>query len=125
MCEDLIEHLKSHARRSGYVIRPEIEGYNGKHYRFGPQRLFDRVRKAAGLDASVTPHVLRHTFCSLCAQANVTLFKIGMWMGHTTSEMTEIYAYLAQYDSDIERLNFSGFQPAGEATIQGRRLGLK
>jgi hypothetical protein len=29
-------------------------------------------------------------------------------MGHTMSEVTEIYAHLAQYDRDIERLNFGG-----------------
>jgi integrase len=68
----------------------------------------DRVREAAGLDETFTPHVLRHTFASLAAQAGVSLYKIGTWMGHTMSEVTEIYAHLAQFDPDINRLNLGG-----------------
>lgn len=49
--------------------------------------------------------VMRHTFASLADQGGVSLFKIGVWMGHTTSEVTEIYAHLAAYDSDINQLN--------------------
>ena len=53
----------------------------------------------------VTPHVMRHTFASLAAQAGVSLYKIGVWMGHSSSEVTEIYAHLAAYDPDINQLN--------------------
>lgn len=107
ICEDLADLLRTHKRDVGYVVNDRIQGYKGKRYRFNPGRLFERVRQKAGLDATITPHVLRHTFASLAAQAGVSLYKIGSWMGHTMSEVTEIYAHLAPYDSDIERLKFS------------------
>ena len=46
---------------------------------------------------------MRHTFASLYAQAGVSLYKIGSWMGHSSSEVTEIYAHLAEYDADINK----------------------
>src|SRR5471030_871005 len=66
-----------------------------------------------------SPHVLRHAFASLAAQAGVSWCKIGAWMGHTRSEVTEIHAHLAQYDQDIERLNSSGRQPGEESLMAG------
>jgi integrase len=122
ICEDLAELLRKHQRAAGYVVNDRIQGYTGKRYRFNPGRLFDRVSKEAGLDAMLTPHVLRHTFASLAAQAGISLYKIGSWMGHTMSEVTEIYAHLAQYDADIERLNLGEKKAVGESSIQGKRL---
>jgi integrase/recombinase XerD len=88
--------------------------------------MFTRVREAAGVGGSYTPHDLRHTFASLAAQEGVSLYKIGSWMGHTMAEVTEIYAHLAQYDKDIERLNAGGnaaVPEAREVTIRGPGLG--
>jgi excisionase family DNA binding protein len=125
ICEDMAELLHSHKRVAGYVVNDRIQGYMGKRYRHNPGRMFDRVSTQAGLDDILTPHVLRHTFASLAAQAGVSLYKIGSWMGHTMSEVTEIYAHLAQYDADIERLNFGENKPDAEETIRGKRLGQK
>ncbi len=33
------------------------------------------------------------------------MFKISAWMGHSTSEVAELYAHLTAYDDDIGRLN--------------------
>lgn len=112
ICADLLALLREHASWTGYVVRPTIEGYKGKRYRYRPHRMFDRVCRAAGL--TITPHVLRHTFASQAAQSGISLYKIGSWMGHTMAEVTEIYAHLAQYDRDIERLNVT--LPAAAAT---------
>ena len=49
----------------------------------------------------MTAHVMRHTIASLYAQAGVRLYKIAAWIGHNPSEVTEILAHLAAYDSDI------------------------
>lgn len=73
----------------------------------------------AGLKDWVTPHVMRHTFASIAAQGGVSLFKIGAWMGHSMSEVTEIYAHLAAYDDDINQLN-RGRLPA--ITIEASRV---
>jgi integrase len=66
----------------------------------------------AGIGTWCSPHVLRHTFASLAAQAGVSLFKIGAWMGHTMAEVTELHSHLAAYDSDIDQLNGRD-QPSG------------
>jgi integrase len=124
-CADLLDLLRKHARAAGFVVSPKVQGYAGKRYRYNPSRLFHRVRAAAGLDKKITPHVLRHTFASIAAQAGVSLYKIGSWLGHTMAEVTEIYAHLAQYDKDIERLNAGGgpaVPEAKDATISGPGL---
>jgi hypothetical protein len=40
------------------------------------------------------------------------LYKIGQWMGHSSSEVTEINTHLAAYDADINRINI-GAKDAG------------
>jgi hypothetical protein len=45
-----------------------------------------------------------HHLDRLAAQAGVSLFKIGSWMGHSMTEVTEIYTHLAAYDSDINKM---------------------
>jgi integrase len=122
ICDDLAGILRQHARNNGYVVSPVQEGRLGKRYRYDPKRLFDRLRVAAGLDTTSTPHVLRHTFASLAAQQGVSLYKIGSWMGHTMAEVTEIYAHLAQYDPDINKLNLGGRPRSDGPTIRGLRL---
>ncbi len=64
------------------------------------------VDAAAKLDVRViSPHAMRHTFASILAQRGVSLFKIAAWMGHSTAQVTELYAHLTAYDDDIGRLN--------------------
>jgi len=49
-------------------------------------------------------HLLRHTFASMKVQAGVSLYKVGHWLGHRSSQMTKRYAHLApDFDPDIER----------------------
>lgn len=112
ICDELIDLLRPFHQEAGFVLYPEKPIKAGKRYRWEFKGLFDNLVIAAGLEDWVTPHVMRHTFASLAAQAGISLYKIGQWMGHSSSEVTEIYAHLAAYDSDINRMN-TGSKDAG------------
>lgn len=48
-------------------------------------------------------HLLRHTFGSRLAQADVSLYKLGKWMGHSDIRTTQIYSHLkVRFDPKIE-----------------------
>ncbi len=79
-------------------------------YRREFRKLFANFMLEAKIGSWCMSHILRHTFASLATQAGVSLFKIGVWMGHIMSEVTKSYAHLAAYDSDIIQLN--GQSPA-------------
>ncbi len=44
-------------------------------------------------------HDLRHTFVTYCAAAGVPLAKVGDWVGHSDSHITEVYRH-ASADSE-------------------------
>ena len=48
----------------------------------GSPSLFERIGKAGGLPADVTPHVLRHSFMSLGNDLGFTEATIGVVCGH-------------------------------------------
>ena len=57
--------------------------------------LFERIAKAGGLPADVTPHVLRHSFASLANDLGYSEATIGMLIGHKgTGSMTRGYIHL-------------------------------
>lgn len=55
------------------------------------KRLFD-MAKISGLPAQYCAHCLRTTFASICAENLVPLPVIQSWLGHTSQEVTRIYA---------------------------------
>jgi len=94
--KDLIYSLR---KPSGYIVAPEMK-HGKKKYRFDIRRTFRWVILAADVPWC-TPHILRHTFASQLASAGVSLKKIGVWMGHSGSAITDIYAHLQLEDEDI------------------------
>jgi len=54
---------------------------------------FDKLVRAAGLDATVTPHVLRHSFCSVGGDLELSESSVGGLVGHATSSMTGRYTH--------------------------------
>jgi integrase len=79
---------------------PRIEGNpyifssaGGKHL-VGLHRVWDRIRKRAGLE-DVRVHDLRHSFASIAVAGGNSLYLVGKVLGHRQSRTTEIYAHLA------------------------------
>ncbi len=106
ICEELLTILTRYRHVGGFVLAPRKK-YRGKaRYRWEFRDGFVEMVIDAKLDVRViSPHAMRHTFASILAQRGVSLFKIAAWMGHSTAQVTELYAHLTAYDDDIGRLN--------------------
>ena len=59
----------------------------------GWRRPWDRIIKAAGLPADVTPHVLRHTFASVAHDEGLSDLAIAGLLGHATHSVTSRYVH--------------------------------
>lgn len=59
-----------------------------------PRRAFDRLLKAAGIE-HLRIHDLRHSFASLAVNAGATLYEVQDLLGHSSAQMTQRYAHLA------------------------------
>jgi integrase len=88
--------------KNRFIVYPDKQVKdNDLLYRVDLTVVFRTVCKNAGLD-DVSPHTLRHTFASQLAIANVSLFKIGMWLGHSNPQTTAIYSHLGDDDGAID-----------------------
>ena len=74
----------------GYVLPGRIQG-KALH---NPRRAFDRLLKAAGIE-HLRIHDLRHSFASLAVNAGATLYEVQDLLGHSSAQMTQRYAHLA------------------------------
>lgn len=87
-----------------FIVYPEKESKRSQTcYRCDFTAAFKSVSKAAKLEG-ISPHTLRHSFASLLAINNVSLYKIQNWLGHSSAATTQIYAHLQQNDQDIQKL---------------------
>lgn len=59
-----------------------------------PRKTFRRVLAAAGI-AAVRIHDLRHSFASLAVNAGASLYEVQHLLGHSSAQMTQRYAHLA------------------------------
>ncbi len=78
------------------------------------------IAKRAGLPADVTPHVLRHSFASVAADAGLSELTIGALLGHAKGTITSKYTHhsdpvlLAAADAVAARIEEAlGFAGAG------------
>ena len=71
-------------------VFPPSRGMSGMT---GFPSFFERIRKAGGLPADVTPHVLRHSFASLANDLGYTEATIGMLVGHKGQGTTRGYLH--------------------------------
>ena len=78
-----------------------FESVNGTRFKFFPQRKWDRVVKAAGLNGG--PHKLRHTYASHLVQETRNLFLAAQILGHSHATMTEKYAHLLPHGLELAR----------------------
>jgi integrase len=61
----------------------------------GFRKIWNRITKLGGLAKDVTPHVLRHSFCSLANDIGFSEATIGMIVGHKKGGMTRRYIHKA------------------------------
>ena len=97
--ETLRDMLLPHKKDAGYIITTRKGGEVDRHA-YVPL-LFQEACSRLGLQGC-TPHVLRHTFASLAVQSGkVDLYQVKEWLGHSSVEMTQIYAHLLPYNKNI------------------------
>jgi integrase/recombinase XerD len=65
--------------------------------------------KRAGIKSKITPHTLRHCFGTHSTEAGVGLRTLQDVMGHSTSQVTEMYTTLAAQHLTIDMEKFSDY----------------
>ncbi|MGH8094125.1 MAG: tyrosine-type recombinase/integrase [Chthoniobacterales bacterium] len=99
LTDQFVEFLKSWGLRSPYVLQPDV--LHGSHrYRFDFRRAFDDYMKAQGV-AWVSPHVMRHSFASICAAKGIDIYRIATWLGDDVRVVQRHYAKLRPDDRQI------------------------
>jgi integrase len=71
-----------------------IQGRKKNAHLIGLQKIWERIRKRAGLD-DVRIHDLRHSFASVGATGGDSLLVIGAVLGHKSEATTKRYAHLS------------------------------
>lgn len=84
----------------------------GARYSRWPDRLFDRARKAAGLQGG--PHTLRHSYASHFLRHHPDLFLLARVLGHSHTRVTELYSHLVPDALNAARDAVLFVPPAGE-----------
>jgi integrase len=88
---ELLEQLRARQQKAGWVLEAQSGGQlDAKIFYLA----LKRAGKAAGLQDSIGPHTLRHTYGSRLAMAGVPLPTIKELMGHSDISTTMIYVHL-------------------------------
>ncbi len=86
------ERIRAVEGRPSEILFP---GENGKPIRRETVwRIVRRAAKAAGLDARVYPHLLRHTFATHLLEGGADLRSVQEMLGHASVTTTQIYTHV-------------------------------
>jgi len=99
LTDQFAEFLTRWGLRSPYVLQPHV--VQGSHrYRFDFRRAFDEYMKAQGVPW-ISPHVMRHSFASICASKGIDIYRIATWLGDDVRVVQRHYAKLRPDDREI------------------------
>lgn len=114
--EELRDKLLPYIKPNGLCFQ---KPGGGKYEHEGPRRDLRTIFRKIGIDSKERKgwHEFRHTFAFRLAQQGISLYKIMKWLGHSSMQVTQIYAHFAPaYDADIERLTIQ----TREASMVGK-----
>lgn len=87
--------LTAHLQRWRRLTARHVIEHNGTAVRHQLQSSWRGARKLAGLDAAVTPHILRHTCASWMLQAGVPMWTVAGVLGATEEVVRTTYGHHA------------------------------
>ena len=101
LTDQFAEFLQSYGLRKPFVLKPEVE--QGKfRYRYDFRRPFTDCMAEQGVPW-ITPHVMRHSFASICAMKGIDIYRIATWLGDDVRVVQKHYAKLRPDDREIMR----------------------
>ena len=99
LTDQFVHFLKEWGLRSPYVLQPDV--MHGSHrYRFDFRRAFSDYMKVQGVPW-ISPHVMRHSFASICATKGIDIYRIATWLGDDVRVVQKHYAKLRPDDRQI------------------------
>jgi site-specific recombinase XerD len=99
LTDQFADFLKQWGLRSPFVLQPDV--VHGSHrYRFDFRRAFSDYMKAQGVPW-ISPHVMRHSFASICASKGIDIYRIATWLGDDVRVVQKHYAKLRPDDREI------------------------
>ena len=99
LTDQFVEFLKRYGLRSPFMLHPGVT--HGRHrYRFDFRRGFSRYMEAQGVPW-ISPHVMRHSFASICASKGIDVYRIATWLGNDVRIVQRHYAKLRPDDREI------------------------
>ena len=101
LTDQFVEFLTRWGLLSPYLLQPEVT--HGSHrYRFDFRRAFSDYMNAQGVPW-ISPHVMRHSFASICASKGIDIYRIATWLGDDVRVVQRHYAKLRPDDREIMR----------------------
>lgn len=72
------------------------------------QRMVRRYTAKAGIDRTVTPHTLRHTFATDLLRATKNVHLVQKALGHSSSATTQIHTHIVDHELEDAMQSFRG-----------------
>jgi site-specific recombinase XerD len=85
-----------HLRRGRKLTTKFVIEWHGEPIASQERRAWGRARELAGLDRSVTPHVLRHTAATWLLQRGVSVYDVGGVLGCSEQVIRQTYGHHAK-----------------------------